>query len=119
MNLGVFYLSLSVADLKASRTFYEKMGFEVIDGAESWPDMRLPAGQDWAILRNGETKIGLFQGMFPQNMFTFHASDVRAIRDELKRSSIELVSGGDETDNGPAHLIFKDPDGNMIMIDQG
>jgi hypothetical protein len=33
------------------------------------------------MLRNGSTKIGLFQGMFEQNVLTFNPTDVRTIRD--------------------------------------
>lgn len=32
MKLGAFSISLSVKDLKASKTFYEHLGFEVFAG---------------------------------------------------------------------------------------
>ncbi|MEZ4634239.1 MAG: VOC family protein [Caldilineaceae bacterium] len=68
MNLGTFSVSLAVADLPASRAFYEKLGFEAIDGQ---PD------EGWIILRNGDTHIGLFQKMFEKNILTFNPTDVR------------------------------------------
>ena len=55
MELGAFSVSLSVKDLAASRTFYEKLGFRAVGG---------DVAQNWLILRNGDHVIGLFQGMF-------------------------------------------------------
>jgi len=46
MQLGAFSISLAVADLGASRAFYEKLGFEVTGG-----DM----GQNYLIMVNGST----------------------------------------------------------------
>src|SRR5207247_3739548 len=54
MDLGRFSISLTVKDIKASRAFYQKLGFEVYDDHEK---------ENWLILRSGETFIGLFQGM--------------------------------------------------------
>ena len=36
MNLGAFSVSLAVKDLKASKAFYEKLGFTPTGGNESW-----------------------------------------------------------------------------------
>ena len=63
MELGAFSVSLAVKDIEASRAFYGKFGFEVVGG---------DAAQNWLILRNGTTTIGLFQGMFEQNILTFN-----------------------------------------------
>lgn len=63
LELGVFSLSLTVADLAASRAFYEALGFEVTGG---------DAHGGWLILKNGETTLGLFAGMFDRNMLTFN-----------------------------------------------
>ena len=63
MDLGAFSISLNVADLDASRAFYEKLGFAVVGGE---------ANQNWLILRNGDHTIGLFQGMFEKNILTFN-----------------------------------------------
>jgi hypothetical protein len=63
MDLGSFSVSLSVKDLKASRDFYAKLGFEPAGGN---------ADEHWLILRNGDHVIGLFQGMFQDNILTFN-----------------------------------------------
>ena len=109
MDLGTFSLSLAVQDIRASRLFYEALGFEAIDDHES---------ERWIILKNGQTLIGLFQGMFEHNILTFHPQDVRSIQKHLKEKGIPLMQEADEHTTGPAHIILKDPDGNEILMDQ-
>ena len=121
MELGSFSISLAVKDLAASKSFYEKLGFEPAGG-----DME----QNWLILRNGDHVIGLFQGMFEDNILTFNPgwnqscnnldsfTDVRELQRELKNSGIELASEADEATSGPASMMLSDPDGNQILIDQ-
>ena len=109
MNLGSFSISLAVKDLKVSRAFYEKLGFEVFDGNED---------DNWLMLRNGEAKIGLFQGMFEQNVLTFNPPNVREIQRSLKSQGVSLMTEADESASGPAHAMLLDPDGNPILIDQ-
>jgi catechol 2,3-dioxygenase-like lactoylglutathione lyase family enzyme len=109
MDLGTFSISLAVKDIKASRAFYEKLGFEVFDGKEE---------QNWLMLRHGSAKIGLFQGMFDKNIITFNPTDVRSIQKTLKAAGLTLTLEADETTTGPAHITLVDPDGNPILIDQ-
>ncbi len=121
MKLGAFSISLAVEDIAASRAFYEKLGFVEVGGDQS---------QNWLILRNGETTIGLFHGMFEQNMLTFNPGwnsqaepldefeDVREIQRQLKASGLTLTSEADESSTGPASLSLIDPDGNPVLIDQ-
>ncbi len=121
MKLGAFSVSLSVKDLKASKQFYENLGFSVFAGEME---------RNYLIMKNGNTNIGLFQGMFENNILTFNPGwdtnankvdnfdDVRAIQKELKNKGIGLLSEADETASGPASFMFMDPDGNTILIDQ-
>ena len=123
MELGAFSMSLNVADLAKSQAFYEALGFEVTGGD---PEHNYP------ILKNGETTIGLFHGMFEHNILTFNPgltnrmerieefTDVRAIQERLQAAGIELEAAvaEDAGDSGPAHIIVVDPDGNPVMIDQ-
>lgn len=120
MELGAFSVSLAVKDLAASRAFYEKLGFEQVMGE--------PA-QNWLILRNGTTTIGLFQGMFEKNILTFNPgwnhraealetfTDVRDLERMLRERGIEPVQSAAPGD-GPAHVVLEDPDGNPVLIDQ-
>jgi catechol 2,3-dioxygenase-like lactoylglutathione lyase family enzyme len=121
MNLGAFSISLAVKDIAASRAFYEKFGFKVFGGDQA---------QNWLILKNGDTLIGLFQGMFEKNMLTFNPgwdsnagrvegfTDVRELQRRLKAQGIQLMTEADETTQGPAHFVVIDPDGNPILVDQ-
>jgi catechol 2,3-dioxygenase-like lactoylglutathione lyase family enzyme len=108
MDLGAFSISLAVKDLERSRTFYAALGFTRLDGD--------PA-QGWLILQNGEAKIGLFQGMFDDNLITFNPADARAIQRAVKDAGYALEREAADGD-GPAHFVVKDPDGNTILVDQ-
>lgn len=121
MNLGAFSISLSVKDVHASKAFYEKLGFESIGG---------DCGQGWTILKNGDHIIGLFQGMFEKNMLTFNPgwdqsaqnlsefTDIRALRDELIRRGVKVLSDDINQESGPGSIMLEDPDGNPILLDQ-
>jgi lactoylglutathione lyase len=121
MELGAFSVSLTVKDIQASKEFYEKLGFEFFGGDIS---------QNWVILKNGDTVIGLFQGMFDQNMMTFNPGwdgnaqeldefvDVREIQRQLKEQGVGFASEADESTTGPASFMVADPDGNPILFDQ-
>ena len=121
MQLGAFSLSLSVKDLAASQAFYAKLGFEPAGGN---------AEQNWLILRNGDTVIGLFQGMFQGNLLTFNPgwdqqakdlsefTDVRALQANLVEQGITPIQSADPATSGPASMMLVDPDGNQILVDQ-
>ena len=121
MELGNFSVSLAVEDLEASRAFYEKLGFAQVAG---------DAAQNWLVLANGSTKIGLFQGMFDRNILTFNPgwdskgqplasfTDVRELQRVLEERGVELVARTDPEGTGIGHVTMVDPDGNPILIDQ-
>ncbi|MBX3387836.1 MAG: DUF1579 family protein [Phycisphaeraceae bacterium] len=121
MDLGNFSVSLAVKDIGASRAFYEKLGFSKVGGNQS---------QNWLIMQNATSTIGLFQGMLPKNTLTFNPGwdrscatlpafdDVREIQKSLKVKGLELTLAADETTAGPASLMLMDPDGNPILVDQ-
>lgn len=121
MELGAFSVSLAVKDIEASRSFYEKLGFSTMGGDQS---------QGWLILKNGSTVIGLFQGMFEENILTFNPGwdqsasplasfpDVRDVQKSLDAQGITITTRADTNSSGPAHIVLSDPDGNVIMLDQ-
>ena len=121
MKLGAFSISLSVKNIKASKEFYEKLGFSVFAG-----DME----NGYLIMKNGNALIGLFQGMFEGNILTFNPGwdenaknteafdDVREIQKLLKKENISFTTEADEQTSGPASFMVTDPDGNVILIDQ-
>ncbi len=121
MELGAFSASLSVKDINKSKLFYENLGFNVFAGAIE---------MNYLIMKNSNALIGLFQGMFENNILTFNPgwderankldnfTDVRDIQKHLKSKSIKLERESDENTTGPASLVLLDPDGNTILIDQ-
>lgn len=121
MKLGAFSISISVKDIKVSKAFYETLGFTAFGGSLE---------QNYLIMKNENALVGLFQGMFEGNILTFNPGwdenahniddfqDIREIQKHLKTEEIKLISEADENATGPASLMLKDPDGNMILIDQ-
>ena len=121
MKLGAFSVSLNVKDIHKSKEFYENIGFEAFAG-EIEPV--------WLILRNDNSVIGIFQGMFEKNMMTYNPgwnqdcspqeefTDIRDIKKHLEGKGIEVVNPAMEGDSGPGNLSITDPDGNIILLDQ-
>jgi catechol 2,3-dioxygenase-like lactoylglutathione lyase family enzyme len=121
MKLGAFSISIAVKDIKASKTFYETLGFTAFAG-----DLE----KNYLIMKNEESLVGLFQGMFENNILTFNPgwdqsantleqfNDVREIQKHLKSKNITLEHEADEITSGPASFVVLDPDGNAILIDQ-
>lgn len=120
MELGSFSISLGVKDLGKSKTFYEALGFAVFAGEME---------QNFLIMKNGDTVIGLFQGMFEGPVLTFNPgwdqsaneldefTDVRQIKEKLQKAGMDITqeTGGDD---GPASFTVVDPDGYPVLIDQ-
>lgn len=121
MELGAFSISLSVKDLKLSKEFYQKLGFEVFAGSLE---------KNYLILKNKDVLIGIFQGMFEGNILTFNPGwdqdannlndfdDVRTIQKHLNSEGIAVGDLIKQDSVGPASFTVTDPDGNVILIDQ-
>ncbi|OAB81451.1 VOC family protein [Cochleicola gelatinilyticus] len=121
MKLGAFSISLNVKDIHASKAFYEAVGFTIFAG-----DIE----KNYLIMKNENTLIGLFQGMFPTNILTFNPGwdqdantlknfdDIRTIQKELKQKGISFQTEVAADSSGPAHFTLVDPDGNAILFDQ-
>ena len=126
LDLGLFSVSLRVADLDASLTFYAALGFRELGGEGNW-----------RIIGNGSTKLGLFAEHIEANILTFNPgmaqdyepegeglpdplpdfTDVREIERRLADAGIPL-DRATETEAGPDFILLQDPDGNRLMIDQ-
>lgn len=121
MKLGAFSISLAVKDIKASKQFYETLGFSQFAGSLE---------QNYLIMKNEKSIVGLFQGMFENNIITFNPGwdenakklesfdDVRAIRKHLESNQIKIDTKADDSTSGPASFMVTDPDGNIILLDQ-
>jgi len=121
MKLGAFSISLGVSNLKDSKKFYETLGFEVFGGAEE---------RNYLIMKNGETLIGLFQGMFEGSMLTFNPGwdqeakglsefdDVRELHQRITKAGIPIIRQTLQETSGPGSFVIQDPDGNTLLFDQ-
>ncbi|MBS4192437.1 VOC family protein [Bacillus sp. FJAT-49705] len=121
MSIGAFSVSLTVKDIQASKTFYEKLGFNVFGGN---------IDQNWLIMKNEDSIIGLFQGMFEKNILTFNPGwdsnaeevnpfkDVRVLQEELREKGINFINEANVATEGPGSFMIEDPDGNLILVDQ-
>ncbi|MBK8978456.1 MAG: VOC family protein [Planctomycetes bacterium] len=121
MQLGTFSISLAVQDLAVSKAFYEKLGFRAM---VDMPDAR------YAILRNGNATIGLFERMFDRNILTFNPGwdadaqplpeflDVRDIRARVEAEGLEVLQPAGMDGDGVASFVVVDPDGNPVLFDQ-
>lgn len=121
LKLGAFSVSLSVKDIHVSKAFYEKLGFTTFAGSLE---------QNYLIMKNENTLIGLFQGMFKGNILTFNPGwdenannletfdDIREIQRHLKANGLTINPEADESATGPASFMVTDPDGNTILFDQ-
>jgi len=121
MKLGAFSVSLVVKDLNISKEFYEKLGFTSFGG-----DIEM----NYLIMKNGNSLIGLFQGMFDKNILTFNPGwdedakalesfeDIREIQKELLEKGLLINTDDIKEPSGPGSIFLTDPDGNQILIDQ-
>lgn len=122
MKLGAFSVSLAVKDIHASKAFYEKLGFEEFGGNLEY---------NYLMMKNGDHIIGLFQGMFEENILTFNPGwdqqcsaledfkDVREIKQACIEAGFEILQETNaDKDSGPASFALLDPDGNPVLIDQ-
>ena len=85
---------------------------------------------NYLIMKNGNALIGLFHGMFENNILTFNPGwneegknvdpfdDIRKIQQDVKSKGITLLSETDESGSGPGSFMLTDPDGNLIYVDQ-
>lgn len=113
MNLGINSLSLAVKDIEKSKEFYETLGFRPLPEGGS-------VEEKWLVMENGDTKIGLFEGMFPNNIITFNPENARTIYDRVTDAEFDIVSASKtiEEESGACNFMITDPDGNQILFDQ-
>lgn len=111
MDIGWLDVCLRVKDVRASREFYEGLGFHRVEGDEA---------EGWAVVVSGEARIGLYE---PKHMegdgfcLNFRGGNVRAITDDLKNRSYAFAKELYESSEGGASARLKDPDGHTIFFD--
>ncbi len=120
MNIGNGSISLKVDNLENSIEFYQALGFKQSGGNIDYR---------YIVMQNDTMTIGLYEGMLEANMLTFNpkwdrncngveGDDVRGIHQHLEQLGYKPEQLGNDSESGPNHFMIKDPDGNVILIDQ-
>ncbi len=107
LDLGWFELCLSVADIRRSLGFYEKLGFRRVAG-------NLDEGH--VVIQQGDCRLALYQGYLDGNLLNFRGGDVFAIADALKRRGLAFKRDAFAESDGSAGALLEDPDGNEIYF---
>ncbi|GAA2718668.1 MULTISPECIES: VOC family protein [Streptomyces] len=116
-------LSVPVTDQEAAKSFYEKLGFEVVSDHEMRPEEMPPEpGLRWLQLGTpqGGCSIVLVTwdvgGMKPgMQQFSLAADDVAALHAELAGQGVQSNGGLMEAPWG-AFFSVNDPDGNHLLV---
>ena len=110
IDLGWCDVCLNVADVGVSRTFYETLGFRVVEGKQD---------EGWLIITNDDVRLGLFTSeaaTFTGPGLNFRGGDVFALAEKLSKQGITFVTGPAEEADGSAGAVFHDPDGLPIYL---
>jgi lactoylglutathione lyase len=108
MDLGYFEISLDVQDIAASLAFYEKLGFETVEGGV---DIRT------VTLQKGGCRLGLYQGYLQpaETQLIFWQGDIPALAAEVEGAGLSVFHGPNYNDTGAAFML-KDPDDHPIYV---
>ena len=107
VDLGRFFLCLSVRDVGRSLDFYEKIGFSQVEGE---------AGLGWAVVERGDIRLGLFRGKAGRNLLNFLDGSVQRIFELLKERGVPVEEELEIVSDDRAITTIEDPDGNMITF---
>jgi catechol 2,3-dioxygenase-like lactoylglutathione lyase family enzyme len=115
-------MSLVVGDLERSKTFYrEVFGLPPLDEEEDlaifgFKDMFVALRRDPGHQPPGRDVLALAQKGVGQ--FSIWVEDVDAVRAELDKHGVKLISGPADRDWGMRTMTFADPDGYIWQIAQ-
>lgn len=107
MDLGHFELCLDVADIGASRHFYEQLGLSVVGGDEvsGWVTMECPS-----------LRLNLYQGHIHANVMTFRGPEALHVAGTLAQREVPFDTPASVGTDGAVSAWIKDPDGNLIHL---
>jgi catechol 2,3-dioxygenase-like lactoylglutathione lyase family enzyme len=108
LELGWGQYCLNVEDINVSWEFYRKIGFSLAGGKLE---------EKWAVLHNGETELGLFQGMLKGSIVNFRGIHIQQLAAELKARGFDLDSETDyDAEKYPAEW-HQDPEGRTLPLE--
>lgn len=110
MDLGWCDVCLRVSSALASRKFYGDLGFWRVEGDDD---------QGWAVVTNGDVRLGLFEKAFMSDAVTlnFRGGDVFDIAQELTGRGYRFESEPKAGSDGGGTAMLRDPDGYAITFD--
>jgi catechol 2,3-dioxygenase-like lactoylglutathione lyase family enzyme len=109
MELGWCDVCLDVKDVVASRDFYAKLGFRVVEGKVE---------EGWQVMTNDDLRLGLYHGHMEQEtlMLNFRGGDVFANAEALQAKGLAFEKGPLVERDKSAAAILRDPDGYAIFL---
>jgi len=111
MDLGWCDVCLKVASAKASREFYELLGFRRVEGKDE---------EGWAVITNDDLRLGLYEQQHAGEdtlTLNFRGGDVQANCEELKAKGLSFEMGPKEGKSGGWSATLRDPDGYNVFFD--
>lgn len=124
---GIAHVGVRVADLERSRKFYALLGFELVAGPfepEPVAILRHPSGVEINLVLNanaGRDHNVLMEEPTKHAGYTHLAlacSDIAAARDRLERAGVPLSGGPVTFPTGERAIFIRDPDRNVIELNQ-
>lgn len=107
MNLGRFELCLQVSDISLSLDFYTKLDFHLIDGSVE---------EGVVVIRNGDCRIGLYQGHITENLLNFRGGDIAEIGRQAETLGLKFEKPPFSASDGSMGALLRDPDGNAVYL---
>jgi catechol 2,3-dioxygenase-like lactoylglutathione lyase family enzyme len=104
-------LSIPTSDLKASRAFWEKLGFTYFAGDES------NVTHPWVVMRDGLMDIGIHQTRnFVAPALTYFARDMVERIEGLKKEGIQFLSEQKDSKGRTTYGVARAPDGQQFFL---
>jgi len=111
--LGRFEYCLAVEDINRSIEYYEKVGFELVDGN--------PKDEGWAIMKCGNGVVSLYQnsmgGLSGKAVLNFRGGNIKKIVTNCKGLGLEVKKDFKAGPEGGGSATLLDPDGNEVFLD--
>lgn len=110
VEFGWLDVCLRVEDVKASRDFYERLGFRRVEGEDE---------EGWAVVVKGDARLGLFEPKYMSQQVTlnFRGGNVGQITEELTRRGFRFVEEPKTSSDGSGSAVLRDPDGHTLFFD--
>ena len=105
MHLGHLDICLSVKDINLSLTFYQRLGFAIVDGSPN---------SGYIILTKDGTRIGLYSN--EPSMLNFRGSNLEDVVAYLRANGMSDLPDVEHESDGSTGFTIKDPDGNIIYF---